>query len=65
MAGNTSKKAKIDKKNSPSDLSIKENAAEKCAGCGAQGAEFSLDDRQLCLECYQAEKRFWDKDQTA
>ncbi len=58
MAGYTSKKFKINKKNIQSGLSGKENAAEKCAGCGAQGAEFSLDDRQLCLECYQAEKRF-------
>ncbi len=65
MAANISNKTKEYKKNNQSSFANKRIAVEEeCAVCGAQSAEYSLDDRQMCVECYQAEKHFWDKDQT-
>ncbi len=30
---------------------------EKCDSCGDNGAEYMLDDRHLCFDCYKLEKR--------
>ncbi len=43
-------------KNSPAPTEA--NPAENCAGCGEKNPEYSLDDRQLCCDCYNAEQRY-------
>ena len=33
----------------------------KCAGCGGDNFEYTLEDRHLCFDCYRAEKFYWAK----
>jgi hypothetical protein len=35
--------------------------AGKCAGCGESNPEYVLEDKQLCFDCYKAEKYYWAK----
>ncbi len=34
---------------------------DECANCGEKNPEYNLDDRQLCYDCYRAEKFYWAK----
>jgi hypothetical protein len=34
---------------------------EQCATCGGERPEYTLEDKQLCVECYNAEIDFWNK----
>jgi len=37
-------------------------ASSVCAGCGEKNPEYVLDERQLCFDCYRAERYYWAKE---
>ncbi len=42
-------------------LRIENVKIDKCAGCETENPEYVLEDRQLCFDCYTAEKCYWAK----
>jgi hypothetical protein len=51
------------KKESEMDVQTGENllSNQECACCGKKNPEYSLEDKELCLECYRTEIDFWAK----
>ncbi len=45
------------------EKSKKANDKKKvCASCGEDSPEYVLDDRNLCFDCYKAERYYWAKE---
>jgi hypothetical protein len=34
---------------------------EQCTCCGEEKPEYTLEEKQLCAKCYNAEINFWNK----